>query len=280
MDWIPALSSSAVLGLIGVGLGLAYKRAIEASITHAFDTKLEATKADFRREEELLRAELRARDAEFEALRSGALAGLAARHAEMGKRRIAAVEKVWANVIDAAKYKMLSKYAEVVKIDTMLEEAEKGGDAGQKVLEFAEILLKSADAVEVEPWDNAPYKERPFLPEIAWALFTAYRQLLMQPVVKLRLLVAGGNRKILADSSKMADVLKKALPGYADFIDKQGPEGHPYLIDQLEEALLSSLRQALDQKDADASAVAQAALIMSAVKELAPPPTEIAGLGA
>lgn len=269
MDWLPALSSTAILGIVGFILSVPYRRAIEGAISSRFEGRLESTKAEFRRQEELLRAELRTRDAELEALRSGALSSLAARQADMGRRRITAVEKVWAHVINASKYKLLSKFAETLNTTAMLEAAESNPSDKRKLQHLAETLLKSANADDPGQYDSSADMERPFLPEITWALFLAYRQLLLQPLAFLHLIKAGASGKLLADPSRMADVLKKSLPQYATFIDEHGPAGYPFLLDELEQALLTSLRQALDQSDADEGAVQQAARIIAAVNAAA-----------
>jgi hypothetical protein len=76
-DWIPEISTSSVLTVIGVIVGTYYKAKVERAIQHNFDEKPEALKAQLRRDEEQLKADLRARDDEIAALRSGALSGMA-----------------------------------------------------------------------------------------------------------------------------------------------------------------------------------------------------------
>jgi hypothetical protein len=93
-DWIPAISTSSLLTVIGVIVGTYYKAKVEKGIQHNFDQKLEELRAQLRRDEEQLKADLRTRDDEIAALRSGALSGMASRQAALDKRRLEAIEKV------------------------------------------------------------------------------------------------------------------------------------------------------------------------------------------
>lgn len=274
MQWptalIPALESSAVvLAIIGFVLGVPYRRLVEGSISKQFDKKLEETRAEFRREEEKLKAELRERAAELDALRSGALSSLATRHAELAKRRILAVERIWARVTEMANLKTLSKFAEAIDMNAALEIAEKGGPQARKTSEFAEMLMNS---VGVDPAKKPEYladRERPFVPEITWALYSAYSQLLHIPLFQLTTIKFGAPSKILAGPEQMKNILKQSLPHLTQFIDEHGANGFPFLADELEQTLLRSLREALEQRDADTHAVAQAKRILDAVREAA-----------
>ncbi|WP_148216884.1 hypothetical protein [Phenylobacterium zucineum] len=269
MDWIPAISSSAALAIIGFVLSIPYRRSVEAAISAHFDEKLEESKAEFRRKEETLKAELGQRTAELEALRSGALTSLATRHVEMGKRRILAVERIWAQVTEMGNLKLLCKYAESLHMDKLLEIAEKGGSEGRNVSEFADTILKVCNAEELKVPKYLAASERPFIPDLTWALCSAYMQLLSLPLVQLSAVKRGVGGKMLADPKEMANVLKQALPHKAEVIDQQGPSLFPYLAEELERALLHSLRDALEQKDSDEGAVAQAGRIMDAVRQVA-----------
>jgi hypothetical protein len=99
-DWIPAISTSSVLTVIGVIVGTYYKAKVEKGIQHSFDQKLEELRAKLRRDEEELKADLRSTDNEIAALRSGPLSGMASRQATLDKRRLEAIEKLWSTVID------------------------------------------------------------------------------------------------------------------------------------------------------------------------------------
>jgi len=87
-DWIPAISTSTLLTVIGFLVGTYYKAKVEKGVQHNLDQKLEELRAKLRRDEEGLKAELRSRDDQIAALRSGALSGMATRQAALDKRRL------------------------------------------------------------------------------------------------------------------------------------------------------------------------------------------------
>ena len=65
MDWLPAISSSAILDVIGAACGIVYKRTAESAINTTFEARLEALKAQYRQDKQRLRATLDARAAEL-----------------------------------------------------------------------------------------------------------------------------------------------------------------------------------------------------------------------
>jgi chorismate mutase len=79
----------------------------------------------------------------------------------------------------------------------------------------------------------------------------------------------------LLKTQPIVEVARKALPHYGTFLDEHGVSGVPLLVDDVEAALLASLREALDQKDADAAAVTQARELIEAVKASAAKPATV-----
>ena len=144
IDWIPAISTSSVLTVIGFIVGTYYKAKVEKAVQHNFDGKLEALKAQLRRDDEQLKADLRARDDDIAALRSGALSGMATRQAALDKRRLEAIEKVWSAVIDRWQWKNLAKMVGSLNMEVTLKAAAQQNQEGQKMREFAEMIWKSA----------------------------------------------------------------------------------------------------------------------------------------
>jgi len=73
----------------------------------------------------------------------------------------------------------------------------------------------------------------------------------------------------------IVEVARKALPHYGAFLDKHGVAGVPLLVEELETAVLASLRGALEQKDADEAALAQATAINEAVSASTAKPSPV-----
>ncbi|MFH0303609.1 hypothetical protein AAFX91_42265, partial [Bradyrhizobium sp. 31Argb] len=110
-DWLSLISLFVSIGLPAIGF-LArnwIKARIEKGVQHRFDVKIEALCADFRKSEEMLKSELRDKEAEIASLRSNVLAGSASRQALLDKRRFEAVEKIWAAITQhSSKLKYIS----------------------------------------------------------------------------------------------------------------------------------------------------------------------------
>jgi hypothetical protein len=80
LDWIPSLSTTMALAL---ALWLARKliaTRLVMSVKHEFDSKLEMLRSQLRESEAALGADLRAKEAEIDALRRGALSTAAGRN--------------------------------------------------------------------------------------------------------------------------------------------------------------------------------------------------------
>ncbi len=273
-NWIPAILSTGALAILGWLLRVPLTKAVEARITSAFDEKLEKVKSEFRQEEERLSADLRDRANEIEALRSGVFVNFASRQAELGRRRLLAVERVWAEVTELGKYKYLSYYAQSLKVDAIIEGTSKSTANKQKMSEFATLLLGNLADPKTQPYEATANKERPFVPELTFALFMSYRQILLWPYILLQVLKMQGDLKLLTPGG-LVDLARKALPHQGPYLDEHGVSGLPYLVDELEAAVLASLRDALEQKDSDDAALAQAKGIIEAVNASAAKPQPI-----
>ncbi len=95
MLWLPALTSTGLLAAaLWFGRELISTR-LTKSVQHEFDKKIEAIRTELRTSEERFKAQLREKEAEIAALRSGALSVLASRQAALDKRRLEAVDQIW-----------------------------------------------------------------------------------------------------------------------------------------------------------------------------------------
>lgn len=282
-EWSAAITSSLVVSLAGIVAGTYYKAKVEKAIQHNFDTKLEALRAGFRMDEEALRAELQAKGEQIAALRGGALSGLASRKAAIDQRRLEALDRVWAAATNKAQYKSAARMSASINMDVALDAAAKQDAEGAKLREFATVIWNAAGLENLKAYDSA-HSERPFLPPLVWALYSALSQVLSHPVAQLAAMRTGAGGKALIDPKPMLDLVKSALPHQTAFIDQFGVGGLAYLIDELEEALLREIQRALHNPNVDQASLEQAAAILKAAEKLAKtsreaiePPPAIAG---
>ncbi len=130
-----------MISVLGFAAGTYYK----AKIENGLQQKLAKLNSRLRADEEARKAELRSRDEQIAALRAGALSGMAARQASLDKRRLEALERLWADAIDAKhQFKMLLSMTASIKMDYAIEKASKEDSEGAKIRQFAEIIWQSA----------------------------------------------------------------------------------------------------------------------------------------
>lgn len=254
--WFPALTST---GLFAAALWFA-RETISArltrSIQHEFDRKIESVRSDFRAAEERLKAQLREKEAEISALRSGALSALASRQASLDKRRLEAVDQLWAAFNSLAPARGLAATMSVIKFDAAAEAAERDPKARQ----FFESIGSGFDQSKID--QIGADRARPFLSPMAWAVFTAYRAVTMHSVMRWQVLKGGLGTNDYTDRKAIEKLVVAALPHYKEYLEKHGPEVYYYVLEGLETRLLSELRTMLTGTDLDKTSLEQASEII------------------
>jgi hypothetical protein len=236
---------------------------ITKGVQHQFDERLEKVRADLRRTEELLKSELRDKEAAITALRNNVLSGSAGRQALLDKRRFEAVQKVWTSVNDLAAFKGLSATVALMKVKAIAREAN-----NPKMQEFLSII--GGKVPDMENFQVIARDERPFLPELAWAYLHAYSVILFgnyarYKVLKLALDVDGPDKYIEIEASRK--ILKAVLPHQSKWIDEHEPNQYHYLLDEIESLLLAGLRKILEGQEADQAGVERARAIDEAIRQ-------------
>ncbi|QKK16292.1 hypothetical protein [Rhizobium indicum] len=266
-DWIPALTSSGFVALISFIWGTYYKAAIEKGVQHRLDLKLEEVRSQFRQEEEKYKQALGAQDAKISALRSGALAGLANRSMSLDKRRLEAIETLWAGISDYGPFKIVAQMTKALKLDALIDAAELGKPDSEKIRQFADVIWTMYKLDDYQAAKQVT-RERPFVSPLAWAIYSAHAIAVSSPIAGLAATRTGVGMQILSDPKPLLDSVKAVLPGYTQFIDDHGAGSFPYLIEPLENALLDELRKNLDGAEGDEQTLQKAAAILKAAEAL------------
>ena len=234
---------------------------ITKGVEHQFNVKIEGVRADLRKNEEHFKSELRDKEAEISALRTNVLGGSANRQGLLDKRRFEAVERVWIAVNDLAPLKNLSAYMAVLNMKAISEEVH-----DPKMQRFLSVLDKIAP--NPAQLKNAARDERPFLPDLTWAYFNAYHTIVLSGLLRLNAFKLGiENPERFMKWGHLKDILKATLPHHSEWIDQNEPESFYYLLDELEQLLLTELRKVLEGKEADHASVERAKQIMDVLKE-------------
>jgi hypothetical protein len=133
-------------------------------------------------------------------------------------------------------------------------------------------FLSMIDTTGSDPQNlkNIARDERPFVPEITWAYFTAFTTLLTFNLVRYKTLKLGVEEpQRYFNTENVKKILKAVLPHHTQFIDGEQDAGaYYYLLDEIETMLLNELRRILDGKEADIAAAQQGKEILSVIKRV------------
>jgi hypothetical protein len=230
---------------------------IEKRVQHGFDQKIESLRSELRRQEEAFRSELRSKEAEIEALRGSVLSGMAQRQALLDKRRIEAVDRFWSAFAGLARYKAAVMQTSMFKLDAIATEVARN----EKVRLIFKVM---ADSYPDPQFPDPARNEQPFISPLAWAYFSTYQTVVYLAHAEIKVLALGENPERLLNLQAARDVVKSALPHYAEYVDKWGV--HVSLLDELENRLLEELRRTLEGTELDAESLARSANIMKQVE--------------
>src|SRR5690242_16668687 len=112
LSWIPTLS---VTGSLAILVWLC-RGPISSALTKGVEYKLN-------QKIERLRADLRAKESEMQALRSGALSALASRQIAVDRRRLEAVDQIWSAVTALGPARGVSGWMSVINFEAAAEAA-------------------------------------------------------------------------------------------------------------------------------------------------------------
>jgi hypothetical protein len=263
-DWIPSISTAAGLGFVGWLLRNWISARLTKSVGFEFDRKLELLKGELRTSEEKLRADLRARETEIATLRVGAMTALSNRQIALDKRRLDAIDQLWASVNSLSKARGISLMMSTLKFEAVAERAEKD----QNMRDFLKVIGGGFDMSKDLSLGDAS-KARPFVSPLAWAIFTAIVAIISNGVMRWHVSQGGLGAKDFADHNALANMVKAALPEYSSYVDEHGTSVLHFLVDKLELKLLDEFRVMMSGVEADRSSVQQAAEILKYSEELA-----------
>lgn len=238
MNWIPAISTTA---LLAAALWLARNMILarlSSSVQHEFDVRIENLRSDMRKKEEEFAAELRRRDETIAAVRAAGLDALSDSRSVLSKRRVEAVDQLLRSTKMLWSGVMAVNYIAIIKMDAVSQELERNPNLARvfKALDtVSDAFLKEIKTSE------APFA-RPYVSEASWALYSAYQAIIVSCVSQLRMLGLGFPPEKFIDSTKLKTMLKEVLPENAAFIDEHGTGSYQLLLQELDRKLNESLR--------------------------------------
>jgi hypothetical protein len=256
LDWGASLTTTGLLAVIlWLGRNLIATR-LTKSVEHEFNEKLELLRTQIREREERLKADLRRKETEIAALRSGALAALANRQVSLDKRRLDAVDQLWTSVIALAPARAIMGMMSVINFETAARRAEQD----PKTRQVFEAMGSGFDIKTIDVSGAA--KARPFLSPMVWAIYSAVNAVTMHAVMRWNVLRNGFGTQDFMDNEAIAKLLKIVLPHHSESIDKYGPSMYYHVLEELDARLLSELQNMLSGVEADKASIAQASEIV------------------
>lgn len=261
MEWVPAISITSLLAIVLWLCRNLIATRLTNAVKHEYDEKIENLRATLRQNEESFKAELKAKESQIDALRSGALSGIVNRQAVLYERQLNAVDQLWGAIMSLSSAKAVSSWMATLKFDAAAKEAARNS----QFREVFKIMGKSFDINSLKTIDAS--KARPFVSPLAWAFYSAYQSIVMHAVIKLQML-QNGIDKDFADTKAITKLVKVALPHQQEFIEKYGPSAFHYFLEELESKLLLEINNILQGKKSDKESIEKAALILKEAERL------------
>ncbi len=246
-DWSPSITTT---GLLGLALWL-FKEFIsnrlKREVEHEFNEKLENLRSDIRQKEQ-----------ELNALRSGALAGRANRQSMLEQRRLKALDIVWSDAMKLGGLRLNAQMMSVVNFPKAREAAKKDANVRQ----FFKSV--SASVPDLESLKTEARYQRPYVGDVVWSYYDLYSEILTYYLVNMMAL-RDGFEDLLHDDTRLKQLVKKVMPHYSEYVDKFGENGYAELLSDIQDKLLKAIITELEGKAADQKELEAAAEIISAM---------------
>jgi hypothetical protein len=251
-DWLPALTTTTLFGgAIWLARSLISTR-LTNSVKNEFDSKIE-----------VLRSELKSKEAQIESLRSGAMSGLITRQGALYQRKLEAIDQIWSAVKELDKAKHISSTMAILKFDVCAIESARNS----KFRGFIETIGGNFEVATLNLSGAA--LARPFLTPLAWAYYSAFSSIILSAVTKMQILKIGVEEPEKYFSSEYSNkLLKTVLPSRSEYIEENDDSVHHYLLDEIEQLLLLELKNIQDGKEADKDNAKRAAEITREVENV------------
>lgn len=261
-DWIPALTAT---GLMSLALWLSralISARLTRSVQHEFDQKIEKLKSEFRAAEKTLEASLAQRSAELESLRAGALTGITQRRALVDKRRLDAIDQLWGTLIANQSARSLAMTMSVMNLEHIAEQV----SSDDRVRNFIKISGGSFDPSKLD-YVTANLA-RPYVSDMAWALFSAMQAITGYYVAHWVALSHGVDSRKMVANEAVKKLILAVAPEYKEYLETNGLSASYHLLERFDTLLLTELKRMTTDYQQDKESVEQAAQILEHARNL------------
>lgn len=261
-DWIPAITTTGALSLAVWLFRSMITTRLTSSVQHEFDRKLEKVKSDFRATEREIEMKLAQRNAELEALRSGALSGITQRKSLLDKRRLEAIDQLWGTLVANQRSRALAMTMSVMNLEEIAKEVEKD----DRVRDFVKTAGGGFDPSKQEY--VAANLARPYLSNMAWALYSAIQAITGYYIAHWAALSNGIDSRKMISNESVQKLIVAAAPEYQDYLQKHGLSASFNLLERLDTLLLAELNRMAIDHEQDKNSINQAAEILEQARNL------------
>jgi|GEM_PF-962320 len=249
-----SLTSALVLVVLWLARNMIEVR-LKSSVQSEFDTKLERLRSELRQSEESLKAIVRAKEAEIDALREGSMSALATRRVAFEKRRMEACDHIWEQVSNLQKFHGLVTIISAMNIEEVMQRAQANAAFREQIRQITSAF-KEEEFYKVEGSSAQPY-----LSDLAWALFNAYKTVVAFAFAQRHILINGMEGNLL-NAHPLVRLLTAALPDQAAEIERLGDLAGARFLPDLGQNLLIELKRLLDGKADDEAGIMRAAELL------------------
>ena len=250
----------AVLGFFGFWFRQSIAEAITRRISYSYDIKLKE-----------LQARLDSQERANSDMRAYVLSGAASRRSKFAEREAEAMDRLWRAVCVLSGAGLQVKLLDGVDYD----EAAKIASKDPNTREFFEAIGKSFNtdkAIEkLEQLD--PQAQRPYVNELAWALYSAYSGIILDYIIKQKGLEHGAPPKLLRSTDyHLKELVLAALPSQNALFEEHPKIWFSIFLDILQNELLSEIKKSLSGEKDTLSDIRRANAIHEALGALRSPP--------
>jgi hypothetical protein len=228
-----------------------------------FENQIESVRSDLRKAEDAFRAELQSKERHFTTLVDSAFADQISRRELIAARKIEALESIWRKFSILGQLKASAIFYQNFKIEAIEREAQTNKNL--------QSLLKNMTKYDLSEIATSakPDLERLYIPEIVWAIYSAYNSILFTIGLHLQAMSLGIEEPgKLINWDKVHTTVTSVLPHQAKFLEKYGPTAFPMLLDEIELTMLKEIRLALENHNIDQESLERAKRILEAAQSL------------
>lgn len=228
-----------------------------------FENQIEGVRSELRSAEDVFRAELQSKERYLATLVERAFADQSGRRERIAARKIEALESIWQKFGALGQLKASALFYQNFKIEVIEKEAQNN--------EKLQSLLKDMAKHDLAEVANSarPTFERLYIPDIVWAIYSAYSSILFTIGLHLKAMSLGIEEPgKLIKWDKVHTTVTSVLPHQTKFLEEHGQTAFPMVLDEIERTMLKEIQRALENHDIDQESLERAKRIMEAAQSL------------